>query len=379
MALDDGKASVLSSHRLCAANKGKVGSLTVVSAITVLGRVTGKVKALALGMIVAWAVSATAQGQVVSEIRQRGVVNCGVSETSIGFASLDDSGRMTGFDADFCRAVAAAVLGDAQRVSFVPLDVQQRFAALESGAVDVLFRQATWTLTRDASLPIDFGPVVLYDGQGFLARPGVKGRSLDDMKAVSICVARGTTTERNLIDLMAAKRPDLRLVTTESPHGQISSFLQGRCDLMSDDRTALVATRAAFTSGGSQYTLLDDILSREPLAPVVRNNDKEWFDIVKWTVMALILAEEKGITSLNVDDAFATSSDPETRRLLGVDPALGRLLGLDDGWARSVIRQTGNYGEIFERNLGPQTALGMERGLNALWKDGGLLYPMVFQ
>ncbi len=275
---------------------------------------------------------------------------------------------------DYCRAVAAATAGNATAVEVVLTETQDRFEALRSGMIDVLVSAVTWTLRRDASLGLNFISVIYYDGQGFLAHRSLEVRSLAEVGAATVCVkGGGTTTEKNLADYIEAENPAMKAIIFQSSDIRNGSFLRRRCDLLTTDTLELVNIRASRTPKPDDYVLLPEVISKEPLGPVVRDDDPQWFDIVKWVIYATIAAEEKGVTSANVA-SMLYSAVPEVRRLLGVDPGLGESLGLDEAWAARVIEQVGNYGEIFERNLGKNTPLGLERGLNALWTEGGLLY-----
>jgi general L-amino acid transport system substrate-binding protein len=272
-----------------------------------------------------------------------------------------------------CRAVAAAVLGDASRVRYVPLSAQARLTALQSGEVDLLSRNTTWTLTRDTANGLNFGPVTFYDGQGFMVSVNLGVKSARELSGASVCVQTGTTSELNLADYFRANGMELRPVTIEKYEEVTAAYLAGRCDAITSDASQLAAIRANETSNPEDHLILPEIISKEPLAPAVRHGDDQWFDVVKWSVLATIEAEEKGVTSKNVD-AMLKSEDPTIRRLLGVTPGLGAALGLDERWAYNVIKQVGNYGEVFDRNVGVDSKLKLPRGLNAQWTQGGLQY-----
>ncbi len=318
--------------------------------------------------------SAAAQSTLDS-VRSRGFVQCGVNTGLAGFSQPDSKGVWRGIDVDVCRAVAAAVFGDANKVRYTPLTAQQRFTALQSGEVDVLSRNTTWTLSRDTSLGLNFVGVNYYDGQGFMVakKLGVKGSK--ELNGATICVAPGTTTELNLADYFRGNKMDFKPVVIEKVDELRAAFFSGRCDVLTGDASALNATRIAQAPNPDDYIILPERISKEPLAPVVRHGDDEWNDIVRWVVYALIEAEEKEITSKNVDD-MAKSDDPNIKRMLGVTPGMGKALGLDEKWAYNEIKLVGNYGEIFDRNLGKDTELKFERGLNDLWTRGGLIYAM---
>lgn len=330
--------------------------------------------AASLALLFTSAGSSVWAGETFDKVRARGHLICGVQNNHLGFAAIDRSGVIRGFDADFCRAVAVAMFGDARKVEFVALDASARFEALASGRIDVLIRTTTWTLERDASRKFDFAGINLYDGQGFMGRDqGVS--NVADLKDAKVCVGRDTTTERNLADFIRTQAPGMVPVAFDSWPAQYSAFLAGLCDILTDDRSGLVSVRANY-DGSNEFVIYSNIISREPLGPMVREDDNEWFDVVKWVLQVTLLAEAKSVTSQNVDGVLASTKDPETRRLLGVEGDLGGMLGLDRKWAYNIISQVGHYGEIFDRNLAP---LGMDRGLNRLWTDGGLMYPLSFQ
>ncbi len=329
---------------------------------------------LAGGLAAALATFPAVAGSTLEAVKQRGILQCGVREESVGLQNVTEAGEWAGFFPDYCRAVAAAVLGRADAVDFVPVEAGNRFETLGSGTIDVLSTTSTWTLRRDASLKLDWASVLYYDGQGFLAHRSLGVKSLGEVGAATVCVqAAGTTTEKNLAEYIRLNNPKMKALTFESFDGRLGAFLRRRCDLLTTDRLQLVGILASRLANPNDYVLFPEIISKEPLGPVVRDDDPQWFDIVKWVIYATIAAEEKGVTSAN-GAAMRGSEDPEVRRLLGVDPGLGESLGLDEAWAARVIEQVGNYGEIFERNLGKNTPLGLERGLNALWTEGGLMY-----
>ncbi len=318
--------------------------------------------------------AARADGSSVLErINQNGLLRCGVIRSGVGVSEIDETGRWTGFFPDFCRALAAATVGDPEAVDWVEVNYVVRFEALNSDAFDVLMANTTWTASRDTDLQLAFTQPIYYDGQGFLAHASLGAERLEDVGEASVCVSESTTTILNLRELVRTRFPALEVRAYESLEGVYSSFFSRECDLMTQDRVALVSQRLNRTANPNDYVLLEDVISKEPLGPAVRIEDEDWFDIVQWVVFALILAEEHGITQDTVD-AFADSSNPEVRRMLGFDPGVGALFGLDDGWAARAIRATGNYGEIYARNLGADSPLKIARGLNALWTEGGLLY-----
>jgi general L-amino acid transport system substrate-binding protein len=324
----------------------------------------------------AFAFCATAQaGATLDAVKKNGAVSCGVSTGLQGFSLADSQGRYAGLDVDICRMVAAAVLGDAGKVKYVPLSSQQRFTAIQSGEVDILSRTTTWTLQRDTQLGLNFAPVVFYDGQGFMVPKKLGLKSAKELKGATVCVQPGTTTELNLADFFRANKLDFKPVVIEKLEEVEAAYFSGRCDAYTTDRSGLAATRIGKAANPDDHVILPEVISKEPLAPAVRHGDDEWFDIVKWTVYASIEAEEDGITSKNVDEK-TKSDDPNVKRLLGVTPGMGKAMGLDEKWAYNLVKQVGNYGELFDRNVGKDSPLKLERGLNDLWTRGGLMYSM---
>ncbi|MEQ9814271.1 MAG: amino acid ABC transporter substrate-binding protein [Azospirillaceae bacterium] len=328
---------------------------------------------LASGAAVTALTVGVAQAQTLDAVRANGELICGVSTGLAGFSNPDSEGNWSGLDVDVCRALAAAVLGDADAVSFVPLTAQQRFTALQSGEVDLLSRNTTHTLSRDTSLGLNFAPITYYDGQGFMVPRDLGVTSALELDGATVCVQPGTTTELNLSDYFRANGMEFQPVVIESLDEVNAAFFAGRCDVYTTDASGLASIRATVAPNPADYAILPEIISKEPLGPAVRHGDDQWFDIVSWTVRALIEAEELGITSENVD-SFADTTNPSIQRLLGITAGMGEALGLEESWAHDAIAQVGNYGEIFERNVGVNTPLGLERGLNAQWTDGGLMY-----
>lgn len=314
-------------------------------------------------------------GSTVEAVRTRGEVICGVAHDLPGFSAPDGAGSWSGIDVDVCRAVAAAVLGEASRVRFVALNAQARITALQTGEIDLLARNTTYTLTRDTSAGLNFTLVNYYDGQGFLVPMTLNVRHARELSGASVCVQTGTTSELNLADFFRANQMELRPVTLEKYEEMIGAYLAGRCDALSADISALATIRANATSSPQDHLLLPERISKEPLAPAVRQGDDQWFDVVRWSQFAMIEAEERGVSSENADLQERTA-DPNVRRLLGITPGTGAALGLDDRWSYRVIRQVGNYGESFERNLGAGSKLNLPRGINNLWTQGGLMYAM---
>ncbi|HKW55096.1 MAG TPA: amino acid ABC transporter substrate-binding protein [Stellaceae bacterium] len=325
----------------------------------------------------AWSGAALA-GATLDGVKSRGVVTCAANTGLAGFGMPDQQGDYKGLDADTCRAVAAAVFGDAKKVKFVPTTTQQRFTVLQSGEADILTRNTTWTALRDTEQGLNFAPVTYYDGQGFMVAKKTGIKSAKELDGATICVQPGTTTELNLADYFRTNHMTFKPLVVEKLAEVENAFFSGRCDAYTTDRSGLAATRAGKASNPDDYVILPEIISKEPLAPAVRHGDDEWFDIVKWTIYAMIGAEEKGITSATVDEALK-SDDPDVKRMLGVTPGIGKALHLDEKWAYNVIKQVGNYGEVFERNVGSKTPLKLERGINALWTNGGLMYAMPFR
>lgn len=326
------------------------------------------------GILVGLGATFLQAGEVLDRVRQSGEVRCGVVDANLpGFSIVESTGRWTGFWVDLCKAIAVASVGDPEAVRFVPATESTRAAALRGNAIDVMSANTTWTLSREAGTGIRFAGPMLYDGQGFLAHAGAKAKDLKSFGSAKVCVREGTTTLQNLQELIKGAYPDLIPVTFQSAKGLMEGLSLRKCDLMTADRAILATTRLSSGLPKDHFVLLPEIFSKEPLGLTVRDDDPQWFNIVHWSMLVMISAEEKGITSKNVD-SFVHSTDPEIRRLLGLEGGLGVALGLDNEWAKRIIRTVGNYGEIFDRNLGPDTPMGMERGLNALWSKGGLMY-----
>ena len=314
-------------------------------------------------------------GKTLDAIKARGQIACGVSTGVIGFSAADSQGQWKGLDVDVCKALAAAVLGDATKVRWVPLSSQQRFTALQSGEVDILSRNTTWSLTRDAALGLHFTAVTYYDGQGFLVSKKTRVTSAKQLKNAEICVQSGTTTEKNLTDYFRAQGIKVKPVVFDKFEASIKAFFSGRCQAYTTDASALAFIRSKEAASPDDYVVLPEIISKEPLGPAIRRGDDEWFAIVKWTINALIEAEELGITQAKVDSLKA-SPDPAIQRFLGVGEDLGKSLGLHREWAARAVKAVGNYGEIFNRNLGADSPLKLPRGLNAQWNKGGILYAL---
>lgn len=316
-----------------------------------------------------------AQASTLDDVRERGAVICGVTQGVPGFSNPDDAGNWTGFDVDICRAVAAAVLDDADAVRFVPLSNTERFTALQSGEVDILSRTTTRTLNRDTALGLNFAPVVFYDGQGFMVRESLGVASALDLDGASVCVSAGSTTELNLADYFSANDMSYSPVRFDRADEVLAAYDAGRCDVYTSDLSGLAARRLVMENP-AEHVMLPETISKEPLAPVVRHGDDQWFDIVTWTVYALIGAEEMGVTSENMAEMAETGS-PDIRRLLGAgDDNMGAWMDLENDWSAKAIAAVGNYGELWERHLGMNTPLELERGLNELYTNGGIQYAM---
>lgn len=313
----------------------------------------------------------------LEEVRARGHLIAGVNGGVFGFSMPDDKGVWKGLDVDTAKAIAVAVLGDANKVKYTALTAVQRLPALQAKEIDVLCRNTTHTLTRDTTNGLNFAHVNYYDGQGFLVPKKLGIKSAKELGGATVCVLPGTTTEMNAADFFRANGMDWKPVVIEQTAELNKAFFAGRCDVLTSDASQLAAQRSV-SPNPADYVLLPEIISKEPLAPVVRHGDDQWYDIVNWTVMALIQAEEFGINAANVDKMLRTDN-PGIKRFLGVTPGMGKALGLDEKWVYNIIKQVGNYSEIFERNVGPNTQLGLERGLNALWTKGGLMYSAPFR
>ncbi len=318
-----------------------------------------------------------AMAGTLDDVRAKGFIQAGVNGDLFGFAKPDEKGVWRGLDVDTARAISAAIFGDADKIKYTPLTAKTRFTALQSGEVDVLTRNATQTLSRDTDLGLDFAQVNFYDGQGFLVPKQLGVTSATELDGASVCVLPGTTTEQNVADYFRVQNMKMNPVVIENTAELAKAFFAGRCDCMTSDASQLAGIRAV-APNPADYVILPEIISKEPLAPAVRHGDNQWKDVVNYSVLALIEAEELGITSANVDEML-NSTDPKIQRFLGVTPGNGKALGLDEKWAYNIIKQVGNYAEVFERNVGVDTPLMIERGLNALWTNGGLMYSPPFK
>ncbi len=316
-------------------------------------------------------------GPTVDAIKQRGTVICGGNGSRPGFSGLDSKGEWKGLDVDTCKAVAAAVLGDASKVQLVKVTTQTRFTALQTSEIDVLTANATWTLSRDAELGVDFVAPTFYDGQGFMVNKKSGVKTVKDLGGATVCVLPGSTSEKIAADVFRANKLDYKPVVIEDKNELNTAFFGGRCDVHVQATSGLSSARATVASNPDDYIILPGVYGKDPMGPVVRQGDAQWRDIVAWTVYAMMAAEEFGITSANVDEK-KTSDDPEIARLLGTKGELGKGLGLDNEWGYRVIKQVGNYSEVFERNVGAGSPLKLERGINSLWTTGGLLYAPPF-
>lgn len=329
---------------------------------------------LAAGALLAGMAAAT----TLEDVKARGVLNCGSNTGLTGFGAPDASGNYQGFDVDLCKAIAAAVLGDQSKVKFIPTTGETRFTSLASGEVDLLVRNSTWTFSRDTDLKLDFVAVNYYDGQGFMVKKELKVSSAKELDGATVCIQTGTTTELNLADFFKANNIKYTPVNVADDADAERQFLAGSCDAYTTDASGLASTRATLPSP-DDFVILPEIISKEPLGPVVRHGDNQWGDIVRWTYFALVAAEEKGITKANINEVATSTQDPEIKRMLGIEGDEGKMLGLDNEWAKRAIAANGNYGEIFEANIGMSTPIKLARGLNALWTQGGLQYTPPFR
>ncbi|MCB1794609.1 MAG: amino acid ABC transporter substrate-binding protein [Candidatus Competibacteraceae bacterium] len=311
-------------------------------------------------------------GTTLNTIKERGHIKCGVSDGLPGFSYADEKGKFSGIDVDVCRAIAAAVFSDSTKVKFTPLTAKERFTALQTGEIDVLSRNSTWTSSRDSALGLNFTGVTYYDGQGFLVNKKLGVKSAKELDGATVCVQAGTTTELNLSDYFRAHKMKYTPITYDKSDESAKALEAGRCDVLTSDQSQLYAQRIKLAKPGD-YVVLPEVISKEPLGPVVRHGDDDWFDIVKWTLFVMVDAEELGIDSKNVEE-MKKSTNPDIKRMLGVEGDKGKDFGLANDWMAVVIKQVGNYGEIFDRNVGKGSPLQIERGLNALWTQGGLQY-----
>jgi len=336
-------------------------------------------KAFTVAAALAVAASPAYAGPTFDAVKAKGFVQCGVNLGLYGFSAPDDKGNWSGLDVDVCRAVAAAMFGDSTKVKYSPLSAQQRLPALQSGEIDLLARNTTWTLSRDTANGLNFTVTNYYDGQGFMVPTKLGVKSAKELGGATVCVLPGTTTEQNLADWFRANKLTYKPVVIEKNEELAAAFISGRCDVYTSDASQLAAIRANEMPNPADYAILPELISKEPLAPAVRHGDDQWLDVVRWSIYALIAAEEKGVTMANVDQMAASSADPEVKRLLGVTAGNGKALGLDEAWAKAIIKQVGNYGESFDRNVGQGSKLKIARGQNALYSQGGLMYAPPFK
>jgi general L-amino acid transport system substrate-binding protein len=333
---------------------------------------SARIFVLGIAALTAMSFPALAQ-KTLQAAKDRGHLLCGVSQGLPGFSNPDGQGNWSGLDVDFCKAVAAAALGAADKVKFLPLSGKERFTALQSGEVDILSRNTTWTLSRDTALGLNFAGVIYYDGQGFMVRRKLNVKSAKELDGATACANAGTTTELNVADFFRSHGMKYKLVTFEKSDDAFAAYVKGRCDVYTTDQSGLYAQRVRLDDP-EEHVILPEIISKEPLGPAVRHGDDGWFEIVKWTLFALINAEELGVTAANAAQQRTESQNPEVRRLLGSEGDAGKSLGLDADWALRAIQASGNYGEMFERNLGSGSPLKIARNVNALWSKGGILY-----
>lgn len=318
-------------------------------------------------------VAGAASAQTLGQVKARGMLQCGANTGLAGFGVPDAQGVWSGLDVDYCRAISAAIFNDPMKVKFVPLSSKDRFTALQSGEVDLLARNTTWTMSRDTSLGLEFGPINYFDGQGFMVRKKLKVASAMELSGATVCTQQGTTTELNLADFFRANKLKYEVVTFSTSDETIKAYDAGRCDAFTTDASGLYSERLRLTAP-DDHIVLPEIISKEPLGPTTRHGDNQWFDLVKWTHYAMLTAEELGVTKANVDEMVKTSTNPDVKRLLGTEGSYGESIGLTNDWAYRIIKHVGNYGESFERNVGMGSRLKIARGQNALWTKGGLQY-----
>ena len=312
-------------------------------------------------------------GATLDAVKARGSISCGVNTGVAGFSAPDSKGEWAGIDVDLCKAISVALFNDPSKVKYVGLTAQQRFTALQSGEIDVLSRNTTGTLTRDTSLGLNFVAVNFYDGQGFMVPKKLNVKSAKELNGATVCVQPGTTTELNLADYFRANKMDFRPVVIEKLEELIAAFFSGRCDVYTTDASGLASTRITSAPNPDDFVILPELISKEPLGPMVRHGDDQWFDLVKWSLFAMIEAEEYGIDSKNVDEKLK-STDPVVQRILGISGDMGKALGVDNKWAYNIVKMVGNYGEVYDRNVGSGSKLNIPRNLNNLWTKGGLQY-----
>ncbi len=335
-----------------------------------------KLKTICVGMLALAGGLSAAQADTLQTVRDRGELHCGVTTGFAGFSAPDSKGEWKGLDVDLCRAVAAAVFGDASKFKAVALNAQQRFTALQSGEIDMLARNTTVTQQRDTALGVIHAGINFYDGQGFLISKDLGVKSAKELNDASVCMQQGTTNENTMADWARANNIKYKPVVFDQFNEVVGAFASGRCDVFSTDASGLASIRISRLENPDNYVVLPEIISKEPLGPYVRQGDDAWLNVVKWSLHAMVAAEELGITMANVDEMRENSTNPDVRRLLGVTEGAGKNLGLDESWAYNIVKQVGNYGESFERNVGQGSPLKIQRGLNALWTEGGLMYAL---
>ncbi len=327
---------------------------------------------VAAGAAFAMLMAAGANAATLDDVKSKGFIQCGVNTGAAGFSAPDDAGNWRGFDVDVCRAMSAAIFGDPDKVKYTPLTGKVRFTALQSGEIDVLSRNTTWTFSRDNNLGLDFTAVNFYDGQGFMVRKDLGVKTALELDGASVCIQTGTTTELNLADYFRANNMSFTSVVVEDANEARLSYDSGRCDVYTTDRSGLASQRSLMGTP-DDHLVLPEVISKEPLGPVVRHGDNQWGDIVRWSLNAMIIAEELGVNSQNVDQ-MKDANSPEVRRLLGSEGSYGEMLGLGHDWAYQIVKLVGNYAEVFDRHIGPDTPIALDRGVNALWTNGGILY-----
>lgn len=326
-----------------------------------------------LAALTAVVFAGAAQAAKLDQVKSKGFLQCGVNGVLPGFSTPDDKGNFSGLDVDYCKAVAAAIFGDATKVKFSPMTAKERFTALQSGEIDILSRNTTWTMDRDTALGLNFVGVMYYDGQGILVKKSLGIKSAKELDGATVCVNQGTTTELNLADYFRTNNLKFTPVTFEKMDEVVAAYAAGRCDAYTTDRSGLAAQRIKLQNP-ADHVILPEVMSKEPLGPVVQHGDDQWFDIAKWVYYGLINLEEYGVTQKNVDDLKANSKSADVRRLLGVEGEFGQKLGVTPDWLYQIAKQVGNYGEIYDRNIGPSTPIALDRGVNALWTKGGIQY-----
>lgn len=337
-----------------------------------------KTKYFIVALIAGSVLAVSANAGTLDDIKKRGYVHCGTAVTVPGFVYTDDAGKTKGFDVDLCHALAAAIFGDGEKIKLSKMTPRDAFPAVQTGQVDILTHRLTWSFNRDVGTGMNFTQVLMVDGQGFIVRKKLGVKSAKELSGASVCVSQGTTTELNVADYFRTNSMTYNAVTFATPEETVKAYENGRCDVYSTDRNGLAARSLGFKDR-SEHLVLSETISKEPIGPVVAHGQDQWNDVARWVFNALIAAEEFGITSKNVDDIRKNSKNPEIQRMLGVSGNMGQQLQLSNDWAYNAVKQVGNYAEIWDRNIGPKTPLGLDRGRNAQWKDGGLLMALPFR